>query len=254
MDVSALRRESDSWLGVAIGGCIVSLWFVSLAATLAVDVAQLPAWSIAVAVLGRTFLHTGLFITAHDAMDSSLLPQHPRINRAIGQMAVWLYAWLPYERCRTNHLDHHRHPNQPDDPDFHRGNSHPIHWYLQFIREYFSARQLVLFAIGNGGLFAVLSGLLGTSPLNILLFWCCPLVLSSMQLFFFGTYLPHREPAWNSPSAPIIRSLPFPVWRSFLTCYHLGYHWEHHTFPNIPWYRLTEVHHRCQKASDFDMP
>ncbi|RPH99133.1 MAG: hypothetical protein EHM72_11965 [Calditrichaeota bacterium] len=28
---------------------------------------------------------------------------------------------------------------------------------------------------------------------------------------------------------------------SFLTCYHFGYHWEHHEYPGIPWWRLPAV-------------
>ncbi|MDT8325299.1 MAG: fatty acid desaturase, partial [Bacteroidota bacterium] len=34
------------------------------------------------------------------------------------------------------------------------------------------------------------------------------------------------------------RSNDYGVLFSFLTCYHFGYHEEHHTRPGVPWWRL----------------
>ena len=28
---------------------------------------------------------------------------------------------------------------------------------------------------------------------------------------------------------------------SFVSCYHFGYHWEHHVAPHVPWWRLPEA-------------
>ena len=36
------------------------------------------------------FLHTGLFILAHDAMHHSLAPTHPLINQRIGRLSLAL--------------------------------------------------------------------------------------------------------------------------------------------------------------------
>jgi hypothetical protein len=40
------------------------------------------------------------------------------------------------------------------------------------------------------------------------------------------------------------RSSSMPIWLSLLTCYHFGYHWEHHEYPYVPWcacgWRLRE--------------
>jgi beta-carotene ketolase (CrtW type) len=74
---------------------------------------------------------------------------------------------------------------------------------------------------------------------NLILFWFLPIVLSSMQLFLFGTYLPHRSE--DSPNSHAAISSNYPLILSFLTCYHFGYHWEHHEYPNLPWYRLPSV-------------
>jgi beta-carotene ketolase (CrtW type) len=245
------QGDQDVWLGGAIAGGILSLWAGSLVPLLGLPLDRWPGWLIVIAILGRTFLHTGLFIVAHDAMHRSLMPRHPRLNTLIGRIAVWLYAFLPYESCRANHWRHHRYPAQGGDPDFHDGDSHPVYWYLAFIRAYLPRWQLVRFVIWGGVFFLTLDALVNILPANLVIVWLLPLVLSSMQLFFFGTYLPHRpqtQPAGSlASSRGSIRSLPCPIWWSFLTCYHFGYHWEHHTYPNLPWYRLPAVYHDCKR-------
>ena len=40
------------------------------------------------------------------------------------------------------------------------------------------------------------------------------------------------------------RSNGYPPWLSFLTCYHFGYHFEHHEYPYVPWWGLSSVRHR----------
>jgi beta-carotene ketolase (CrtW type) len=66
-----------------------------------------------------------------------------------------------------------------------------------------------------------------------------PALLSTLQLFVFGTWLPHRPHA-DAPFADRhrARSQRWPTWLSLLTCYHFGYHWEHHAHPHVPWWRL----------------
>nr|MBA2748547.1 fatty acid desaturase [Tatlockia sp.] len=34
---------------------------------------------------------------------------------------------------------------------------------------------------------------------------------------------------------------PLPTWLSFITCYHFGYHYEHHEHPDVPWWGLPKV-------------
>ncbi|MBF2026401.1 MAG: fatty acid desaturase [Oscillatoriales cyanobacterium C42_A2020_001] len=76
---------------------------------------------------------------------------------------------------------------------------------------------------------------------SLLLFWIIPTILSSFQLFYFGTYLPHRELPEGYPNSHRARSTCFaPLW-SFLTCYHFGYHEEHHEHPSAPWWQLANV-------------
>ncbi|MGB2926523.1 MAG: fatty acid desaturase, partial [Limnothrix sp.] len=68
-------------------------------------------------------------------------------------------------------------------------------------------------------------------------FFLLPLFLSSLQLFFFGTYLPHRQ--GPKTYQPVTSSNRFQYLWSLVSCYHFGvYHQEHHAFPHKPWFML----------------
>ena len=190
-------------------------------------------------VLVLAFLNTGLFITAHDAMHGVVVPGRPRLNDAIGRLCVFLYAGFSWNHLRTEHHRHHLNPGVVGaDPDFH-SESKPgfVAWYLHFFAHYFRWWQLV-------GILAVAISMqvfLGAEQWNPLTFWALPGLLSSVQLFTFGTYLPHRRSGSPFQDRHQARSNDYPVWLSFITCYHFGYHWEHHERPQIPWWRLHLV-------------
>jgi beta-carotene ketolase (CrtW type) len=215
------------------------LWFISLFKSLSISVANTSWLWLIVSVLGRTYLHTGLFILAHDAMHGNLIPRNRRLNNVIGRLAVGIYALLPYDRCSINHANHHRYPSQIGDPDFHGSISHPIFWYCKFLCEYFSWRSLITFLVSMIIIFSGLMLIFKVELINLILFWLIPLILSSLQLFFFGTYLPHQQVYPNLNFSPRTNSNFYLVFWSFLSCYNFGhYHWEHHEYPQVPWYRL----------------
>ncbi len=208
-----------------------------------------------VAILGRTFLHTGLFVVGHDAMHGSVCPQYPRCNDFIGQVATGLYACLPFQSCRDKHWAHHRHPGQWRDPDFHPGQTaHPVGWYLRFLQTYLTPMQLGRLVLQWGLLLGLLSGVGSVPAANLWWFWVLPFLLSSVQLFIFGTYLPHRP----YPHLPANRhhavSSHWPMVWSFLSCYHFGYHWEHHEYPWMPWYGLPRLAQGLSPARPHDTP
>lgn len=262
-----MDAEQRSWLGLALAALIVVAWLATLLVLLQVDLTtllatghltpaqelahgHLPATWIAAAGVGteilvRTFLQTGLFIVAHDAMHGSLIPARPRLNHRLGHLALTLYACLPYADCLRKHRQHHQAPGSPCDPDFHDGvRSHPISWYLHFMRGYLSTPQIVLLAAAWTCTAALMSPTAPTLPLNIVVFWIVPLVLSSVQLFVFGTYLPHSHGQVGDGATHRVESLPLPALISLLSCYHFGFHWEHHQHPEAAWYELPGLHRR----------
>lgn len=237
LDVSKIGTS-----GVAIALLIISLWAISLGFLLiAVTVEQISLHSMgwkAAAILWQTFLYTGLFITAHDAMHGAVSPKHPQINHLIGTLALLLYGLLSYDRLLKAHWLHHHYPASDLDPDFHDGKSTGVvGWYIYFMQRYWSWwRFLWLFAA-----YVILHMLFHFSQANLILFWIIPFALSSLQLFYFGTFLPHRKPTEGYADIFRTQSNYRPLWWSFLTCYHFGYHHEHHMHPDIPWWRLPAI-------------
>ena len=76
---------------------------------------------------------------------------------------------------------------------------------------------------------------------NLLVFWALPSILSSLQLFAFGTWLPHRHEVRGFPDHHNARTLGYGWLTSLLTCFHFGLHHEHHLRPDAPWWRLPAV-------------
>jgi len=187
------------------------------------------------------WLYTAVFITAHEAMHGLVCPDWPRVNHAIGWLCARSFAHLDYRVLIHAHWAHHRSPAQPGlDPDFHDGVHRGFaRWFASFMLGYLSADQLVSMAFSCWLLAAVLS------PTRVLVGWVLPLCASSMQLFFFGTYLPHREPDLAGvPYADHHRARSKYTWCSAVhvaTCLNFGLHHEHHALPFVPWWRLHTV-------------
>ncbi|WP_448560495.1 fatty acid desaturase [Trichothermofontia sp.] len=235
----------ERWLGLGIAVGLLAAWLLSFRI-----LADYPPhlWSglgLGGAIVLRTLLQTGLFIIAHDAMHQSLLPQHLRLNHALGAIALFCYAGLDYPYCRHHHFRHHQNPGQTQDQDCRGQDRGPLIWYYQFLANYLDHWQMLRCCL-------VVLSLLGftyhrnsgfqDSCWTVLCFYLLPLFLSSLQLFIFGTYLPHRRLEDEPSNAHCSRSLAYPLWLSFLACYHFGYHWEHHEYPHLPWYQLPQAH------------
>ncbi len=224
-------QSRNSITGVLAAITIIGLWVGSLAAFFSLEFAPKM---LAIGLPWMTFLSTGLFITAHDAMHGTV-SSNRRVNDALGAVAVGLYALFSYRKLARKHAQHHVDPAVPGlDPDFHDGEHRGFwRWYLHFVRGYVGIWQIV----GMAAAFNVLSHIVGVPEPQLLAFWVIPVLLSTLQLFAFGTYLPHRgeHAADNVHRA---RTSDYPPWLSFLTCYHFGYHREHHERPDVPWWGL----------------
>ena len=228
-------------MGFWLSLLLINAWALSLWVACSIDLAIQPLWWICGLLLVRTFLQTGLFITAHDAMHGSICLDRTDWNRRVGSICTTLYALLPYETLLTKHALHHQHPATQLDPDFcDRGF---WGWYGKFMGGYIDRSQAWKLLIGMGAVFSIAHYVLQAAVLNLLLLWVLPILLSSLQLFYFGTYLPHKPTTTaevlitKGASEAIGSSNLHPIW-SLLTCYHFGYHWEHHQYPQAPWYRL----------------
>jgi len=172
---------------------------------------------------------------AHDAMHGSLAPGRPRLNIAVGSVALGLYAGFHFEALKIAHHAYHAAPGTADDPDFHADAPRAFApWFYGFFRTYFGWRQLAVLTLLVGvAVFAF-----GARIPNLLVFWAAPALLSALQLFTFGTWLPHRHPDDGFPDHHNARTSSFSPILSLLTCFHFGRHYEHHLTPWVPWWRL----------------
>ncbi len=241
------QRRRQTRIGLALAVAIVAA-FIGLHLW---SVFWLPLqgswWLLApllVAVL--SWLSVGLFIIAHDAMHGSLAPGRPGVNLFWGRLTLLLYAGFWMDRLRPKHFDHHRHVGTEHDPDF--SVDHPTRfwpWYGQFMRRYFGVREFLVLTALTWTYLLLLGAPLG----NLLLFWALPSILSSLQLFYFGTYLPHRHEEAEFADHHRARSNGYPAWLSLLTCFHFGYHREHHLSPGTPWWQLPAKRRELQLSA-----
>jgi beta-carotene/zeaxanthin 4-ketolase len=218
---------------------IIGIWSLSLTFLLFLDISQFKFFMLLPIVLWQTFLYTGLFITAHDGMHGVVCKQNSKLNHFIGSLCLSLYGLLPYKKLLKKHWLHHHHPASELDPDFHDGkHQNFLSWYIHFMKGYWNWQQIIALMI----IYNLVNYTLHIPSGNLTYFWVIPSLLSSVQLFYFGTFLPHRQPAQGYTNPHRSTTIKRPIILSLITCYHFGYHEEHHEYPHVPWWQLPEIH------------
>lgn len=220
---------AGAWLGIhAYAMFVFDLTWTNL--PLALAMAAVQCW-----------LSVGVFIVSHDAMHGSLLPGKPRANSAIGAVLLFLYAGFTWKTLRDAHFAHHKLAGHAGDPDFDEQNpTHFLRWYATFLKRYFGWQSLLYVHMIVGIYWLVI----GIPMVQIVLLFGAPALLSSVQLFYFGTFRPHRH--WphgvdDFADHHNARSNEFAGLASLATCFHFGYHLEHHRRPDIPWWALPDA-------------
>lgn len=223
-------------IGLSLTAAVMGTWAtIHIAGVFFVELSWPMAWAVVPLVLIQMWLSTGLFIISHDAIHGSLAPGRPKVNRSIGWLATTLYAGFNYDVLEEAHHRHHRHVGTAEDPDFCAHHpTDPVKWFWQFFKGYFGWRPLIFV----NTVVAIYWLILGAPMLNIFLFYGLPALASAGQLFYFGTYLPHRHGASAFHDHHNARTTNVGWVASLLSCYHFGYHHEHHLFPQEPWWRL----------------
>jgi beta-carotene/zeaxanthin 4-ketolase len=239
LKIAPVLKTKSPFRGLFMAIFIISLWFISLGFLLSIDISQFTFLMLLPIILWQTFLYTGLFITAHDAMHGIVFSQNPKINHFVGSLCLVLYGLLPYQTLLKKHWLHHQNPASEIDPDFHDGKHENFFaWYFHFMKGYWSWRQIITLIV----IYHFSHQILNLPSDNLTYFWVIPSLLSSLQLFYFGTFLPHSKPIGGYISPHFAQTIARPIWWSFITCYHFGYHEEHHEYPRVPWWQLPEVY------------
>jgi beta-carotene ketolase (CrtW type) len=228
-------------MGILIALSILICWFLALGFGL-VGV-ELTGLEDILKYLGLVliiqFLYVGLFITVHDACHGSVAPGRPQVNLWIGRIFASLYAGLSFDRLKKKHLQHHQFSGTSLDPDFNDEN-HPsfIFWLIRFFKNYITFKQIIIVCF----VAQILMHGFHFAEINVFTFWVAPSVLSSLQLFYFGTYLPHRKIKMEHfADHHHARDSSYGFIWSLLACYHFGtYHLVHHKLPRIAWFDLPK--------------
>jgi len=220
-------------MGILIAFLILFLWAAHLVYLLVfVEVSFAPIMLLHIAI--QTYLYTGLFITAHDAMHG-LVSSNRNINTFIGQSATWLFAALSYSQLNQKHQLHHQFPGEEADPDYNAHTQNFWRWWFSFLKNYVSWWQIITMAV----VFNILQ--IWVNQQNLIVFWVLPSFLATFQLFYFGTYRPHRLPHIESMMPHNARSQKGSHLWAMLSCYFFGYHYEHHESPQTPWWKLYRI-------------
>ncbi len=220
-------------MGIIIALAVIILWAGHL---VLVFFAVPPAWTnpqTHLHIIVQAYLYTGLFITAHDSMHGSIALNR-RTNKFLGVLSLGLFAAFSYSRMFSKHMEHHRYPGTDKDPDFSVRYQDPFRWFAEFFMGYVTIRQIVTMAL----VFNLLRYGAGIPAGTLAAYWIIPAFLGTFQLFFFGTYFPHRFPHTEEMKPHNARTQGKNHLWAMVSCYFFGYHYEHHAYPRVPWWRL----------------
>lgn len=221
-------------MGVFISIIIIVLWLFNLMYSLNYVNINLTSFSIYFHFFIQIFLFTGLFITGHDAMHNAI-SSNRTINKVIGYISSFLFAGLSYKKLVNNHRKHHAFVGSENDPDYSIKHQNPFLWFAIFMYRYLSFTQIIIMAI----IFNLLK--IKFTEISIWSFWVVPAILSTFQLFYFGTYKPHKLPHTEEMQPYNSRTQRKNHLLAFISCYFFGYHYEHHYKPDKPWWKLYQV-------------
>lgn len=221
-------------MGLIFAISIILIWFFHLAFMFEYLYLDFNSVYVYLHILLQGYLYTGLFITAHDAMHGSVSKSR-MINKIIGRLSAFLFAALSYKKLADNHKLHHQYPGTEKDPDFNVHSQNFFLWWLSFIFRYATIIQIIIMGI----IFNLLK--IRYDELNIWFYLVLPSFLGSLQLFYFGTYRPHKKPHQENMKPHNARSQRKNHFWAMISCYFFGYHYEHHELPHVPWWKLFKV-------------
>jgi beta-carotene ketolase (CrtW type) len=121
------------------------IWFAHLFYTLKFGVVDFTNPVFYLHVLFQSYIYTGLFITAHDAMHGTVM-RKKGVNKVIGTIASFLYAGMSYNRLIKNHFKHHKNPGSESDPDFNIKSQNFFVWWASFMFKYATITQVIIMA------------------------------------------------------------------------------------------------------------
>jgi fatty acid desaturase len=254
-ELERIRHPSDA-LGVL---CVLHAWAVIAGAI------ALTAWSwwflpLSIMLIGARQL--GLAILMHDAAHG-ILARSKGLNEFLGQYLCAYPVFSDLKPYRGYHLKHHRHTQQPEDPDLTLSARFPItrtSFRRKIVRDLtgqtaFQQRRAQFANAFKSGKWATLAGQSGTNavllgaliaagrPELYLLLWVLPLGTWFMAITRIRNIAEHAVVPDNDDPLRNARTTKASLLeRAFIAPYWVNYHVEHHALFWVPCYRLAEMH------------
>lgn len=214
----------------------------------------------------------GLAILMHDATHYRFL-KNRKWNDLITNILTMYPLFTSIETYRQNHMRHHRHLNTEHDPDWvsklgKREFQFPKtkREFLQTVISYLVLYQGVMDAIwflkrfgtpeaksnnkGDNRKIRILFFVLLFTGLTIIggwkyyaLFWIVPYLSTFFMFQYIRSVAEHfGELAYDHLLTSTRSVKATPIERFFIAPHNVGYHLEHHLYPGVPFYNLSELH------------
>jgi fatty acid desaturase len=216
---------------------------------------RLPLTAVGIAITAIAL--NAFVLLMHDGMHGALFST-PRRNWA-GSVLLGSTFLMSFTAYRVLHTRHHKFLGDPRDPDdYHNYIRHPaLVWALHFVRLtvgsllYVMAIPILAIKFGTeeerrgilveyGIQLTIYSVVLRFVPGTILFFaWLIPLLIVGSMVAIRG-FTQHGITDATDPYIASRTILPHPLVGFLLL--HENYHLEHHLFPEVPSYHLTELH------------
>lgn len=248
LQVGRANTPDFAWPTVTLALVLLVVFAASVASAM---LGYMPYWA---AALVNTAVIYSIYTVMHEAVHYNISSRRHGlrwVDAVLGQASGFL-LWQFVDHHRAQHMVHHTHANEDDDPDINARGSFPGYLFVRLpvalvnyfnpfalyaeCREYGvsksgTRRSLIGFAVNA----TVLVGLIAAGfGYEVLTLWFIPWWIGNSAMLTMFTWLPHHD-HYETGRYRDTRIFDFPG-ANFLLLGQ-GYHLIHHMMPAVPWYR-----------------
>jgi beta-carotene hydroxylase len=211
----------------------------------------IPIWA---GFILNTLVLYALYTVVHEAVHSNISSRRKALRWVDTCAGVIASAplWLNYHQHKRQHMTHHAHTNEEQDPDIYARGSfvgwvfvrlpialinyfNPVQQYRDCKRFHCTRREIGYTAVSFVVYSAVVLALIATGyALEVLALWFVPWWIGQTVMLTFFTWTPHHDHSETGRYRNTRVSL-FPGANFLLQGQ--NYHLIHHMIPSIPYYR-----------------